>query len=663
MLSLRLFGAFELANADGSAITLPVKKDRALLALLALSGEHGRDRGRLATLLWPDCGESQARKSLRQSLVTLRKALNAEKELLPADRCQRLSLNASAIIVDAQCFEALVVQDTPAAWQEAAQLYRGTLLEDLAIASLPFQNWLAGVQAHFEDLACGVLVRLAEHRLTEGDWDGAVAAAQRLIAIDPARELGHRLVMQALQHAGRRTEALQQFHRLSGVLRQELDVRPDLDTMALYQEIKRQMHRNASDPPSPHMRASAQRHALLVDTAVQPGLVVLPLRCFDAEEGEEALMDGLTEELIGALAAYRWFFVISALQATTYKHKQVPPTQLAADLGVRYVLNGSLRRVTQRFRLRLALSETTRGEHLWSEGITCFHDEVFEAQDQLAQQAASIIEPELFRHEEQVVLRTPAPDFDAWSLIVRARCLAERGHQDALTEARVLACEAIDRAPASALSHAGLAWVTWMTYMLLDRDTARLVEALEAASRAVEIDPRYYLGHQVMGSCRRGVYDDYEGAIASLRRAMDMNPSYPVSYNQLISCLNHAGRPHEALSYIAPLDRISPHDPFLSFYHCTRALTYFSVGDDAAAIESAKLSLAYHPISLSSEVLLIAASQRAGMHAETARAKQNFETHHPGLTLADIRQRIRFKHAQDFFPLEDQLRSAGIRTS
>ena len=390
---------------------------------------------------------------------------------------------------------------------------------------------------------------------------------------------------------------------------------------------------------------------------------MLPLRFIDAEDHEIELTDGLTEELIGSLAAYRWFFVISALQAMTYKHARVSPAQLATDLGVRYVLNGSLRRVANRFQLRLNLSETLRSEHLWSDRIDCFHDEVFEAQDQLAQQVACTIEPELLRHEDQLVLRTPAHDFDAWGLVVRSRRLAERDHKDALTEARVLAREAIEKAPDSAFAHAGLAWVAWMTYVLVDRDMARLVEALDAASRAVEIDPRYYLGHQVMGSCRKRVHNDYEGAITSLRRAIDMNPSYPVSYNQLISCLTTVGRPHDALSYITPLDRISPHDPFMSFYHCVRALTYFGVGDDAAAMESARLSLVHHPIWLSSEVVYIASSQRAGMQSEVERAMRGFAANHPDVTVADIRRQLSFKHECDSLILEEQLRTAGIPPS
>jgi tetratricopeptide (TPR) repeat protein len=166
-----------------------------------------------------------------------------------------------------------------------------------------------------------------------------------------------------------------------------------------------------------------------------------------------------------------------------------------------------------------------------------------------------------------------------------------------------------------------------------------------------------------MGSCRKRVHNDYEGAIASLRRAVDMNPSYPVSYNQLISCLTTAGRPHDALSYIKPLDRVSPNDPFISFYHCVRALTYFCVGDDAAAMESARLSLVHHPIWLSSEVVFIAASQRAGMQAETARAMRNFEANHTGIQIADIIRQMGFKHERDFLTLEEQLRTAGIPTS
>ena len=662
MLHLQLFGGFELSDADGAAIALPVRKDRALLALLALRGAGGCDRAGLAEMLWPDRGEEQARKSLRQSLVTLRKSLNGAGDILPADRRQRLSLDPARVAVDARRFEELAARNTFASLREAAELYNGVFLEDLSIRASAFQDWMAGERTRFEDLACSVFAGLAQGLIERGDWDGAGAAARRVIEIDPLREVGHRLLMAALHGAGRRTEALQQFHRLSGVLRQELDVRPDLDTVALYQGIRQQargIERGAGSQVAGATRNQQSASALAL---ARPGLIVLPLRFIDADADDEVLADGLTEELIESLAAYRWFFVISALQAKVYKDKPVSPRRLAHDLQVRYVVNGTLRRAGNRLELRLVLSETTSGEHLWSDRIGCFLDEVLDAQDQLARQIARTMEPELVRHEDQLALRTPSKDLEAWSLVIRSRRLADLGREDSLAQACTLARQAIAADPESAFGHAGLAWALWVTYKLGERDRSLLPEALQAASRAIDIDPRYYLGHMAAGGCRLSLHD-HDGAIESLRRAIDANPSFPVSYNQLISCLTLAGRPHDALSYVEPLDRISPNDPFLGFYRCVRALTYFFVGDDAAAIENAELSLVHHPGWMPSEVVLIASTQRAGMKAEAAAAVRNFQSNHGALTTAEARRLLNFRYERDFQVFGRQLRAAGVLVS
>jgi DNA-binding SARP family transcriptional activator len=656
MLHLRLFGSFELADDEGKPIAVRGKKERALFAYLALH-DGGADRAQLSDLLWPDRGEEQARKSLRQSLVNLRKALNkASCVLLPAHRREKPYVDLAMISVDIRHLEALAAKSDPASWQQVMDLYTGPLLQDLYFPGTPFQSWLDAERARLDDLACGVLARLADQLLDRARWDAAAEAARRLIAIDPIREVGHRLLMRALNGAGRRAEALKQFHRLSDVLRQELDVRPDPDTLRLYYELKGARY----SKPGNEIETAAPPPSGIESS--RPGLVVLPLRFIDAANQDDNLTDGLTEELIASLAAYRWFFVISALQAMTYKGKRITPKELARELGIRYVLDGRLRRSGNRVQLRLALSETERNEHLWSDRIECFLDEVLGAQDQLARQIAYLIEPELVRQEEQLALRVPPGDFDAWRLIVRSRRLADLGREDSLTDAQSLVREAISRDPDNAFGQAGLAWVLWMSYMLAEKDISCLEEGLNAAARAIEIDPQYYLGHMTLGGCKLYLHD-HEGATISLRRAINLNPSYPVSYNQLISCLTRAGRPSDALGYIEPLDRISPNDPFHGFYRCVRALAYFFVGDDTAAIQNAEASLSFHPVWLTSEAVLIAASQRCGRRAEAARAIERFRSNHGAITTDALRDHFILKHERDFATLEKQLLAAGALTT
>ena len=366
-----------------------------MLAHLALT--DGSSRERLAVLLWPDRADAQARKSLRQSLVVLRRALNGAREVLPGDRRQILSLASEAITVDARRFDTLVRTDSIASLQEAARIYSGPLLEHLSLPATPYLDWLDGERARFEDRACRVFAALAENSLALRDWSNAEAAARRLISVDPLRETGHRLAIQALAGAGRRSEALQQFHRLNGLLRQELDVGPDLDSLTLYRRIRNESNDRGHAIPAGTGDPTRQQPSTPV--VPRPGLIVLPLRFGNGSAQVAELADGLTEEIIAALAAYHWFFVISALQASTYRDMPVAPARLAKELRVGYILDGSLRRSENRVHLRLNLTETGRGELVWSERIDCFVDEILQAKGDLVRQVANLVEPELLRYD------------------------------------------------------------------------------------------------------------------------------------------------------------------------------------------------------------------------------------------------------------------------
>lgn len=652
---LRLFGGFELTDDAGRAVAMPGRKDRALLAYLALAGGGGVERGHLADLLWHDRAEPQARKSLRQSLVTLRKVLNREAEVIPVDRDEVVRLRAEALSCDAVRFEALAAEDGPESLAAAVELYRGALLQDLSVREPAFQTWLAGERGRLDDLAANVLARLARQALERQAWGEALTRARRAVEIDPLRESSHRLVMRALVGAGRRAEALQQFHRLSGLLRESLDVRPDPDTVALFHEIRRR--EGGARPAAPRAERTDGREA---HAAAMPGLIVLPVRVPPALEARIP-SDGLTEELVVALASYRWFFVISTLQAMTYLGRAVAPTELGRALGVRYVLSGRLEERGNRLAFRLELSETERGALVWSERCHCLTDELLAAQDGLARQIAHVIEPELLRHQDELVLRRPLEDLDSWALTVRARRQADLGRRDTLASAVTLARRAVELTPDSAFGHAALSWALWLRFKLITPSADDVAESQAAAERAIERDPRYYLSHMTLGGCRIAERS-HENAIVSLRHAADLNPSFPTTYNQLVACLTYVGRPHDALEYVTPLDRVSPSDPFMGFYRCVRALTYFSIYDDEAAIENARVSLRHHPGWLLSELVLVAACERAGLHREALREVEAFRALYGDYSLADLRKRALFKHERDFQRLADPLRAAGLIT-
>jgi DNA-binding SARP family transcriptional activator len=218
---------------------LTARKAQALLAYLGVRPGQLHPRDKLATLLWPETGDDQARQSLRVALVALRRALPSAGPPILMAEAETLSLAASAVDVDVAAFERCILEGTPEALAEAARLYRGDFLEGFRIAEAPFEDWLTAQRARLYELAVEGLAKLLQHELTEGPAPAAVQTALRLIALDPLQEPVHRALMRLYAAQGRRGAALAQYQACVAVLRRELGVDPEIETRRLYQEILR----------------------------------------------------------------------------------------------------------------------------------------------------------------------------------------------------------------------------------------------------------------------------------------------------------------------------------------------------------------------------------------------------------------------------------------
>jgi DNA-binding SARP family transcriptional activator/predicted ATPase len=196
--------------------------------------------------------EPQARGGLRQSLFTLRKIVGVDASVLLIDG-QTVALNPTAVDVDVVEFEREVAEGTPAALERAAALYRGELLEGLAVQEAPFEEWLLAERDRLRELALEALAKLLRHQRTTGATEAALQTALRLLALDPLQEPVYRAIMRLYVQLGRRASALRQYQICVGVLQRELGVEPEATTKQLYQEILRQ-------PPS-HAAANVESPA------------------------------------------------------------------------------------------------------------------------------------------------------------------------------------------------------------------------------------------------------------------------------------------------------------------------------------------------------------------------------------------------------------------
>src|SRR6516165_5105169 len=304
--ALRVLGPLSLAIDGRELHRLPRKAD-ALLALLALQPGRPIARETVADFLWTDRGPEQARHSLRQTLLVLRRSLGDDLILAEGNS---LVMPPGTLAVDAMELEARAASSDRDVLAEAAALYRGELLENRGPVAPRFDDWLAVERSRFAALAATILRRLSAAFAAAGEFETAITAAIRLVTMDNLREDSHRLLIELLARAGRRAEALRQFDAVAELLKRELGVRPDDETLALVDRIRRESSRPAPIGSAERSTlgaaiaiAETDRHAVRPPPMPdKPSIAVLPFANMSGDPEQEYFADGIVEEIITALS-------------------------------------------------------------------------------------------------------------------------------------------------------------------------------------------------------------------------------------------------------------------------------------------------------------------------------------------------------------------------
>ena len=232
-LELALFGGFR-ARVEGKSIDVPGRKERALLAYLAMASGEPRSRDSLCALLWGGLGAKQARDALKQALYRLRLAFEPVRSLpILADRTQ-LILDRDAVAIDVQQFGRWIGDGAPESLERAIALYRGELLEGLDVRDAGFEEWLLLERQRLRSLQIDALTTLLDYHMAGKKHDKAIAIARRTLALDPLEEGAHRALMLVYANQCRTAQALKQYHCCRKALRDELGVEPEAATKQLY---------------------------------------------------------------------------------------------------------------------------------------------------------------------------------------------------------------------------------------------------------------------------------------------------------------------------------------------------------------------------------------------------------------------------------------------
>jgi TolB-like protein/class 3 adenylate cyclase/Flp pilus assembly protein TadD len=295
----------------------------------------------------------------------------------------------------------------------------------------------------------------------------------------------------------------------------------------------------------------------------KPSIAVLPFANMSGDPEQEYFADGMVEEIITALSRIRWLFVIARNSSFTYKGHAVDVKQVGRELGVRYVLEGSVRKAGGRVRITAQLIDAHSGAHLWADRFDGSLEDVFELQDHVAINVAGVIEPTLQTAEIRRSSERSTSDLTAYDLYLRALPAAMSGEKSGYIEALDLLGRAIERDPQygpslafAAVCHTGL-WVSGWT----DDPEATRREGVERARQALR-----YAGDDA-GTLGRAAYalghfgEEIEAAIALIERSLQINPSFAYGWQRSGWLRLWAGQPELAIDHFETALRLNPRDP------------------------------------------------------------------------------------------------------
>ena len=614
MVELRVLGSVRLQSSSERDVEVLARhaKRTALLAYLATALPRGlQRRDTLLALFWPESDAPHARAALSQALYVLRTALGEDAVVTRGEG--EVGVNAETLWCDATAFEAALDVGRPG---DALALYRGDLLEGFFITGAPeFERWLERERARLRERAAEGAWTLAEERAAARDAVEAARWARRAAQLLPADEAVVRRLMTFLIGQGDRAAAIRAYEEFVATLARVYELEPSAETCALADAI-RQAEPHAWDargarplgvaarpedatplPSSPlgsvrlapvKRTGIAATLALLVISLLASGwflararpgarsaeaagtprrLSVLPFANLGAS-ADEYFADGITEEIAARLAAIDRLRVIGRTSTGRYKRTDKTIPEIGRELGVSYVLEGSVRwerspQGQRRVRVTPQLVSTVDGTHLWAAVYDEPLDEIFRVQSDIAKKVVHALDVTLLEPQRRTVEAVPTRNVEAYDYYLRGQDYQRRGlgEQFQSTAARMYE-KAIELDSGFALAYAMLSRAYSRIYLLhYDHSPARIAKAKWAVDRAFALDPGlpdahqslgtyYWIGHTdyeralreyaiteasrpndphlfIARAVLRGRQGDYAGSLADYARARELDPSSP----------------------------------------------------------------------------------------------------------------------------------------
>jgi TolB-like protein len=393
--------------------------------------------------------------------------------------------------------------------------------------------------------------------------------------------------------------------------------------------------------------------------AEKPSIAVLPFINMSGDPEQEYFSDGITEDIITALSRLRWFFVIARNSTFSYKGKPVDVKQIGRELGVRYILEGSIRKIGNRVRITAQLINATTGAHLWAERYDRKLTDIFALQDEITQSVTAAIEPKLVEAESVRFQNRSPEDLDAWDLVMRALAHFWRMTKAENEVASDMLRLALQRYPNYAPGQSMLAFVLlvsnhvgWTPFS----KTQQLVT--ELAHRAAELDDNDPWAHLALGYLAFTARQT-EDAVREFQRALDLNPNFAVAYNYLGRAVAFDGRHEEAIGYLQQALRMSPHDPLIEFFYSGMCVAHCFARKYDEAIEWGRKAIQQRPGFIPGHRILCASLARAGRTEELRVAVARLRELQPNISIAWLEEHVPYT-PRAIAHFLDGMRKAGV---
>src|SRR5438105_2157158 len=403
--------------------------------------------------------------------------------------------------------------------------------------------------------------------------------------------------------------------------------------------------------------SAAQPQLALPD---KPSVAVLPFTNMSGDPEQEFVSDGVAEDVITALSRYPSLFVIARNSSFTYKGRTVDVKQVGRELGVRYVLEGSVRKAGNRIRVTAQFVEAGTGNHVWAERYDRDLADIFAMQDELTEALTTALAPAIADAELRRAMRKPPESLDAWAAYQRGLWHLSKATPDDDATAEKFFKQAIDLDPAFAGGYSALALYQLQAaaiYQKLDlRNAQRSAEAL--ARRAVGLDGADAEARSCLGWALQAC-GDAEGALAETERALSMSPNLAIAHGHRGATLIFAGRQTEGLTALETCIRLDPRDPYLAVRLLHVACGLYFCGEYAASIEASKRLIRSYPDFPMVYRWSAAALGQLGRTTEASEALQKAVSRAPGAFDMYVRSRAPWFRPEDHDHLVNGLRKAG----